>query len=1772
MDDKISWKIIEKYFESNPEYLTMHHLNSFNDFVDNGIPRIFRDNNPIKIMKEQDEKTKEFQLQANLYLGGKDGKKIYYGVPTIYEDDGRHHTLYPNEARLRNMTYAFSIHVDVDVVFKIANANGVLEESMYTIEKVYMGKFPIMLNSKMCILHGLSSDARFNMGECRNDPGGYFIIDGKEKAVICQEIFANNMLNIKDSVNDIYSHAVEMRTKSEDPSKPVRTLSVRMVTPTKTLKNGQIVVNIPNVKKPVPLFIVMRALGVLSDKEIIQTCLLDLETYDNYVDDFISSVYDAGQIYSQESALQYISSFTKTKTIPNTQHILMDFFLPNIGELNFKNKAFFLGYMVKQMLNVVHGVSLPTDRDSFKFKRVELSGKLYFDLFLEYYKLQIKDIYTKIDSKYYYHKGTYQDNFEALINTNEQEYFSKRILEDGVRKAFKGNWGSEAHTKRPGVVQTLNRLSYFSFISNLRKINLPLDASAKVIGPRLLHSTQWGIICPVETPDGGNIGLHKHLSISANITSGCSADDTINWFKKRDFKLLDECNFDELHGHVKLFINGTWIGVVIDPISIVEEFKLHRRNGLIPTYNSIHWDIQNREIIVFTDDGRLMRPIMYLENGIPSINSSKYVDKKLDVDWEQMTAGFSSKKIKYSKNVCRVYSPKDLYDVSRENKDKYLNDNKGVIDYMDTMEAEGAYISTSIENLSKRHTHMEIHPSFILGVMGNMIVFPENNQFPRDLFSCGQSKQAVSIYHSNFQNRIDKMGVVLNYGQIPLVKSRYLDVVTKEQHPYGENAIVAIMSYNGYNVEDALIFNEASLKRGLFRTTYFSMYEAHEESENVGGGLIDTRFANINDKNVVGLKPGYDYNYLDKYGLIKENTPLTDKKIVIGKCTNSMINPGSFVDSSIAPKKGQLGYVDRAFMTEGEEGKRIAKIRIREERIPSIGDKLCSRAGQKGTIGIVLPEEDMPFNEDGIRPDLIVNPHALPSRMTIGQLVESIMGKACVQYGGFGDCTAFMNKGPKDKLFGKMLRESGFHSSGNEILYNGMTGEQMESDIYFGPTYYLRLKHMVKDKINHRARGPRTQLTRQTVGGRANDGGLRIGEMERDGVIAHGMTHFLQESMLVRGDDYYMAVCNNTGTVAIYNKSKNIFLSPLADGPLKFNKSLDGTMNIENISHYGRSFSIVRVPYAFKLLLQELQSMNIQMRIITEDNIDQLTSLTNDPKQVLLNTGEETYADVITNYKKITDSNSNIPDVKTYVPREIEPVQYDIQPGDYGGYGNVGQAGDYTGYGATSPPLYGNSPAAKRIISIIVPFRDQPKLHGIDGQDRRIHKQQFTDHMTNVFIPALINYSTDTYNIELDVTVIIVEQSFDSKKFNRGSLLNSGFIHIVKNMNRYGKHLDDIILHDIDLLPQTNMLDYYARPLEGEFKVRHLAHKWGRYKDIGFSYLGGITMFNADYFKKLNGFPTFFEGWGGEDDALRNRIKFIEGLNNADSDLQQVVEYINDIPEDGLIDLENLSNFKDKREIIKSDDEFDNKIKFEAIELDEKVYKVNGIDNPEIYGNLYNTMTETVENNITIHTVILNENLTSYDFIKNKHDDGSIYTNNLDILTLIERPQTPQGVSPAYQPTSPPFQVTSPAYQPNTPQGVSPTSPPFQVTSPAYQPNTPQGVSPTSPPFQATSPAYQPNTPQGISPTTPPFQVTSPAYQPRTPQEIVPTSPIYQPTSPPLDGESPTYQPTSPPMSGGNRDDLLILGVEEMPEIKLDKNDKIENNEDSGIRKKIIIN
>ena len=1113
MDNSTIWKLMDKYFQDNPQSLVRHHTESYNDFYKNGIFQIFKEKNPLRIGTKFDEKINDYRSQCVMYFGGKDGSKIYFGKPVIYDDNNSHY-MFPNEARLRNMTYGMTIHYDIDIEYidileegeepmlvgpeelftggeyvknegfinfkeqnidinidgdieeepeeiqggapkrrgkrttteisaeETALIRELTEKSMTesnkqvrttTIEKVLLGRFPIMVQSNYCVLSGLPSDVRHTMGECRNDHGGYFIIDGKEKTVVSQEKFGDNMLYIRKSGDDKYLYSAEIRSVSENESKPTRTLSVRIMAPTSSFTFKNIVVNIPNVRKPVPLFIVFRALGIISDKKIITTCLLDIEKHENLVDLFTPSVHDSGGILTQRTALKYIASLTKGKTISHAQEILADYFLPHVGETNFIDKAYYLGYITHRLLSVFTGSDEPTDRDNFKYKRIELVGTLMYGLFREYYNIQLRQIHLGFESKLTFNKALYEDNLQGLIEQNYKSVFSEKTVEEGFRKAFKGNWGSQTHTKRIGVVQDLNRLSYNSALSHLRKTNLPLDSSAKLIGPRVLHSTQWGMFDPIDTPDGGNIGIHKHMAITAYVTQGVSREPIISWLREKvEMKLLEECSPYALSIMTKVMINGLWAGVVETPKETVEKVRLFRRNGLLPIYTSVTFQISENTVYIYTDAGRICRPIFYRDPETNKMSFDRDVVKKHldegDYSWNDLVSGFNRKSIKdFNPNDYKMYELSELYEgIDSETNPSRLKrflEEKAIIDYIDTNETENSLIALNSEELESskhdKHTHLEIHESLIFGTMSNIINFPENNPASRNSFSCGQSKQACSMYHTNFQVRMDKTAVVLSSGQIPLVKSRYLDYINKEENPYGENTIVAIMCYTGYNVEDAILINEGALKRGLFQTTYYTTYETHEIISKSGEETMEKTFTNIESKiDVINTKPGYDYSKLDKHGIIRENTVLNDKTVLIGMTTTSSSQSDIVSDMSKMPKKGQLGTVDKTFITDGEEGKRIAKVRVREIRIPNLGDKMASRAGQKGTVGLVIPEQDMPFTREGIRPDMIINPHAIPSRMTIGHLVECIVGKASSIYGGFTDCTAFNNKGSKIKVFG----------------------------------------------------------------------------------------------------------------------------------------------------------------------------------------------------------------------------------------------------------------------------------------------------------------------------------------------------------------------------------------------------------------------------------------------------------------------------------------------------------------------------------------------------------------------------------------------------------------------------------------------------------------------------------------------------------------------------------------------------------------------------------
>jgi DNA-directed RNA polymerase beta subunit len=746
MNDETQWDIIRSFFENDSQCLVRHHIESYNDFFSSGIFKVFKEKNPIRIQSRYDARTPrydpatekinpdigfgEYRSQALLYLGGKDGSRIYFGKPVIYDQandqvEARSHYMYPNEARLRNMTYAMTIHYDVEIEFidilgedeeptpvipsgglrgvrfaeeeeedeeyenfkardteagkddsieggagpaaaskkpfrkpkikrsaitprETGEIRELTEKSMVSknvqktsmvIEKVFLGRFPIMVQSDLCILTGMTPELRFQMGECRNDLGGYFIIDGKEKVLIPQEKFADNLLDVKKET-DVFLASATIRSVSENVAKPIRTLSMKIMAPAGValglgvsgkFSNENIVVAVPNVRKPVPLFILFRALGILSDKDILTMCVYDLEKYDSLLEVFRPSIHEAGGIMTQKAAIEFIAVLTKGKTTETVLEILADYLLPHIGEMNFTQKAYYLGYMAFRLVKVHLNIDTETNRDSYKFKRIETSGILIADLFREAYTLQQKYIHLWYEKVLFFNQDMYENHLPTLIN-DHKEFFNNRLVEEWFKKGFKGNWGTQQHTKRIGVLQDMNRLSFCTMLSHLRKTNLPMDSSVKIVGPRLLHASQWGYFDPIDTPDGANIGMQKHLSISTQITKGISREPIVAWLRRKArLQFVEECPPILLNQHTKVFVNGYWAGVVEDPYHCVNYVKLFRRNGLLPLTMSILFDIQQNTIQIYSDEGRLTRPIFYRDSttGFFFENPSSSVTKKI---------------------------------------------------------------------------------------------------------------------------------------------------------------------------------------------------------------------------------------------------------------------------------------------------------------------------------------------------------------------------------------------------------------------------------------------------------------------------------------------------------------------------------------------------------------------------------------------------------------------------------------------------------------------------------------------------------------------------------------------------------------------------------------------------------------------------------------------------------------------------------------------------------------------------------------------------------------------------------------------------------------------------------------------------------------------------------------------------------------------------------------------------------------------------------------
>lgn len=1090
--------------------LVKQHIDSYNHFVDVELKKIMQANKTVR--SDVDPK---FKLEYT---------DIRVGTPNRQEEDGienHRSNVTPNECRLRDMTYAAPIIVDI--VYTRGNVR-------IKRVNVKIGRMPIMLKSNKCRLVGRSDREMAAVEECPLDPGGYFIVRGQEKVILVQEQLNKNRV-IVESAKGIMQASVTSSTHE----RRTKTYVIQ--------KKGLMYLRHNTLSEEVPIVFILKALGVRSDKEIL---LMVAGEDSAYQDNFAVNFEACGRegIHTQEKALEYIGHRVRLSKKPmgsrmrnyhmEAMECLSSVILPHVvvKDNNFRPKALYVAFMARRVLMAMQNPSLVDDRDYVGNKRLELAGQMLSLLFEDHFKRFNHDFKMSIDKVL--KKQNRAQEFDAFTHFSVH----KNHITLGMERALAtGNWSLKRFKMdRAGVTHVLSRLSFIAALGMMTRISSQFEKTRKVAGPRALQPSQFGMLCTSDTPEGEACGLVKNLALMTHITT----EEEEEPIKNMVFGLgaQDICGYtgEEMHaeGVYSVHVNGTPIAVTDVPKQFLNNFRRLRRIGRISEFTSIHINHDFNAVHIATDEGRICRPLIIVEKGHSKV-TARYL-KAL----RQGNMDF----------------------------DSFLS--RGLVEYLDVNEENDTNIATYEREINEFTTHLEIEPFTILGAVAGLIPYPHHNQSPRNTYQCAMGKQAIGAIAYNQFTRIDTLLYLMVYPQKPMVKSRTIELIKYDKLPAGQNATVAVMSYSGYDIEDALVLNKASCDRGFGRCQVFKKTSvplksyANGTTDRINAGAIETENPNHHALGADGLgQVGARLNQYDTYLL--KSMPLDQ-------------TPGqTTVRWKEKPEKYKLpdhAYLDKVCITENEStGGTIIKFLTRQTRRPELGDKFSSRHGQKGVVGLISPQEDMPFNDQGISPDIIMNPHGFPSRMTVGKMMELLSGKAGVLDGSLQYGTAF--GGSKVEDMSDLLLKHGFSYSGKDYLTSGITGEALQFYVFFGPIYYQKLKHMVQDKMHSRSRGPRAILTRQPTEGRARDGGLRLGEMERDCLIAYGASQLLLERLMISSDAHQVDVCEKCGQM----------------GYLGWCKICESEAAIRHLT----------MPYAAKLLIQELGSMNVKVVIGLED-------------------------------------------------------------------------------------------------------------------------------------------------------------------------------------------------------------------------------------------------------------------------------------------------------------------------------------------------------------------------------------------------------------------------------------------------------------------------------------------------------------------------------------------------------------------------------------------
>ncbi len=1055
--------------------------------------------------------------------------RVELGRPRIVEIDGSVSNIFPMEARLRNLSYSSPIYLDMTI-----EEEGMSREAT----RQHIGDLPVMVKSDLCQLSKMTKEQLVMSGEDPNDPGGYFIINGSERVIVgLEDLSPNKILVDLEKVGAVatykarvYSSVVGYRSKLEATLK----------------QDGSINVKVPSCPIDIPFVIVMRALGFKSDKDIANAVSPKPE-----IQDLLEVSFDkANEAPTEKDALVYIGNrvahgMLEEYRIKRALSMLDWGFLPHLGKSDDKryDKAMFLGEAVCKLLELRLGWIEPDDKDHYGNKVIKFAGQMLADLFRTSFRNLVRDMKYQLERAGQKRGGNVVG---AAIRTG--------IITDKLNNAIAtGNWGRG----KVGVTQLLDRTNYLSTLSHLRRIQSPLSRSQPNFEARDLHATHFGRVCPSETPEGVNCGLVKNLALSATISVSVPPAEVEERLWELGAKSIRDIPEKLALEGCKIFMDGRFIGYVEDGERLAKAFRKLRREGQIhPSASVMHYEATNKKgysrLYISLSAGRVIRPLIVVENAKPLLT-------------QEMVGKIASNELTW----------RDIVE-------------RGIIEMLDANEEENCLVAMSPEEATNKHTHLELYPGAMFGIAASIIPYPEHNQSPRNTYESAMAKQSLGFSTPTFPLSTFVRQHLLVNPQSPMVRTKSTELLNIDERPFGTNAVVAVLSFEGYNIEDAIVMNKSSIERGFARSFFYRLYEA--ESKQYLGGMRDTFEVPSAESNIRGYRGEKFYRLLEADGVVMHEATVTGGDAVIGRTS-----PPRFMeeykefeikgpyrrDTSVAVRPTETGTVDSVFMTENVEGGKMYKVRVRDMRTPEIGDKFASRHGQKGVIGLVVPQEDMPYTADGVVPDVIINPHAFPSRMTVGQFIESISGKAASLRGFSADGTGFAGETPEE--MSKILQERGFEPTGREVLYDGKTGRKFAVDVFIGVVYYQKLHHMVADKIHARARGQVQMLTKQPTEGRARGGGLRFGEMERDCLIAYGASMVLKDRLLDEADKTEINVCEKCGLIAYYDAKQR-----------KYACKIDGDQ---------AKISTVVVAYAFKLLLQEMMSLNIAPRLRLKDAV-----------------------------------------------------------------------------------------------------------------------------------------------------------------------------------------------------------------------------------------------------------------------------------------------------------------------------------------------------------------------------------------------------------------------------------------------------------------------------------------------------------------------------------------------------------------------------------------